>query len=122
MPKMLRIDVNSLRNSVTLVCSGNLLYGLELETLRTMVQSRKEHEIRLDLAGIQKIDAAGLGVLVELQVWAREVGRKLLLAELSEPVWRLILITRLFDALSVPYSSAAIARDREDIDRPELIS
>ena len=79
---MLRIDMQSANSIATLVCSGRLVLGVETETLRTMVQSRREKRIRVDLAAVDKIDASGLGLLVELQVWAHDAGRTLTLSNL----------------------------------------
>ena len=105
--EMLRIDVATKNTFATLICTGHLTFGVETETLRTMVQSRPEENLRLDLSGVQKIDAAGLGLLVELQLWAREEGRTLRLVDPSEDVWRMVILTKLYSALEISYTDAA---------------
>ena len=67
---MLRIDIQSWNDVATLRCSGRVVYGVEVEMLRTMVQSRPEACVRINLAAVDQIDASGLGLLVELQNWA----------------------------------------------------
>ena len=109
--QMLRIDIQSGNAVATLVCSGSLVFGLETETLRTMMQSRKEKSIHIDLSAVERIDASGLGLLVELQVWARENGRILSLSNLSDEVWRLVILTKLYDTLAI-----------SDADMPDLNS
>jgi len=123
MEEMLRIDIHSGNSVATLVCSGHLILGVETETLRTMVQSRKDKNIRIDLSAVEKIDASGLGLLVELQVWALENGRTLALTNLSEEVWRLVILTKLYDTLEISDSDMPDFSGRlDDLDRNELIA
>jgi ABC-type transporter Mla MlaB component len=101
---MLRIDIQPMNTVATLYCTGRLVYGVETETLRNMVQSRPEENIRVDLSAVNKIDASGLGLLVELQTWAGETRRTLTLIDLSEQVWRLVILTKLYLPLEISYS------------------
>ena len=117
---MLRIDMQSANSIATLICSGRLVLGVETETLRTMVQSRKEKHIRVDLAAVDKIDASGLGLLVELHAWAHDAGRTLTLANLSEDVWRLVIITKLYESLEI--SDADVPELTNEFGRNELIA
>lgn len=120
---MLRIDVQSLNSGATLCCAGNLVLGVEIETLRAMVQSRHEANIRIDLSAIEKIDAAGLGLLVELQAWAREHRRHLSFVELSEPVWCLVVLTKLYHALEISYPGVPeCCHESINFDRNEMIA
>jgi anti-sigma B factor antagonist len=123
MAEMLRIDIQSGNSTATLICSGHLVLGVETETLRTMVQSRKEKNVIVDLSGVEKIDASGLGLLVELQAWARENGRTLTLMNLSENVWRLVILTKLYDALEISDADfSEFTRQNGDFGRNELIA
>ncbi len=120
---MLRIDTYSLNTVATLNCSGSLIFGVEIETLRSIVQSRKEENIRINLSGIDRIDASGLGLLVELQVWAREERRTVALLNLSEPVWKMVILTKLYVALDISYAGVPVAnREHDDFERNELIA
>ena len=120
---MLRIDVETTKTFGTLICAGRLIFGVETETLRTMVQSRTEKNIRIDLSAVEKIDAAGLGLLVELQLWAREEGRTLTLVDPSEDVWRMVILTKLYSALEISYTDAAGAHhEHKGVGYDEMIA
>jgi ABC-type transporter Mla MlaB component len=101
---MLRIEIQSWNGVATLHCSGRVVFGVEAEMLRTIVQSRPESSLRVSLAGVEKIDATGLGLLVELQNWAADTGRNLVLIDLSLPVWRLVILSKLCASLEISYS------------------
>jgi len=101
---MLRIEIQSSNHTATLYCSGNVVLGVETETLRAMVQARHEDDLRVNLSAVEKIDASGLGLLVELTIWAREDGKTLTLLDLPESVWRLIILTKLYSALEISYA------------------
>ena len=105
--EMLRVDVATKNTFATLTCAGHLTFGVPTETLRAMVQSRAEENLRIDLSGVEKIDAAGLGLLVELQLWAREEGRTLTFIDPSENVWRMVILTKLYNALEISYTDAS---------------
>jgi|SRR6516225_10501084 anti-anti-sigma factor len=121
--EMLRIDIETTKTFATLICAGQLILGVETETLRTMVQSRTEENIRVDLSGVEKIDASGLGLLVELQSWARETGHILALIDPSEAVWRLVILTKLYSTLEISYSdAAATAGEHGGIGYDEMIA
>lgn len=120
---MLRIDIQSWDGVATLHCSGRLIFGVETEMLRTMAQSRPECCVRVNLSQIEQIDAAGLGLLVELQNWAEEKRRGFTLVDLSEQVWRLVIFTKLCAVLDVSYSDeTAISRFEQECGQRELVA
>jgi ABC-type transporter Mla MlaB component len=124
---MLRIEIQSWNGIATLKCSGRIIFGVEVETLRTMVQSRHESCVRVNLSRVTGVDAAGLGLLVELQNWASETRRTLTLIDLSEPVWALVILTKLCASLDISYSDTIgvmrRARETQDEDcRRQLIA
>jgi len=120
---MLRIEICSADDAAVLFCSGALVLGVETETLRTIAQSRQEESLRIDLSGVDKIDASGLGLLVELQLWARENRRELGFVELSEDVWRMVILTKLYAALDISYSDLpANIHCSAELDRSEMIA
>lgn len=98
---MLRIDIQTLYPNAMLRCAGRIVLGVEAETLRCMVTSRSEDCLSLDLSAIRGIDAAGLGLLVELHCWAEERGKNLWLVNPSTCVCRLIAMTNLQSVLRV---------------------
>ena len=119
---MLRIDIQSSSRVATLYCSGRLIYGVEVEMLRTMVQSRPEKDVRIDMSGVSGIDASGLGLLVELQNWATDTQRTLTLIDLSEQVWRLVILTKLCAALEISSSDLAAFNDEVERSGREMIA
>jgi anti-anti-sigma factor len=120
---MLRIDIQSSDRLATLYCAGRLIYGVEVEMLRNMVQSRPETDLRIDLSGVHGIDAAGVGLLVELQNWAAKTERTLTFVDLSEEVWRMLILTKLCASLEVSYSDLiALDTAADECDRRQLIA
>lgn len=99
---MLRINIQSENGSATLYCSGRIVFGMEVETLRTIARSRPERYINVDLEEIETVDASGLGLLVELHDWAMRERRTLKFQNASDFVGRLIALTRLNEVLLIP--------------------
>jgi anti-anti-sigma factor len=108
---MLKIDVQSAPPSVTLVCSGRIVFGTERETLRSIAISRPERDLRLDTSRVSAIDAAGLGLLVELQHWARKRRASLRIIKPSSRAQKLLALAGLHRVLDV--SGAHLAADAE---------
>ena len=99
----------SQRNSVaTLICSGRLVLGRRNRNFANDgAVTQRKNTFALTSRRSIKIDASGLGLLVELQAWAREAGRTLTFTNLSEDVWRLVIITKLYDSLEISDSDIA---------------
>ncbi|MDR3748451.1 MAG: STAS domain-containing protein [Acidobacteriota bacterium] len=113
---MLRVDVQSVRQSAMLHCWGRIVLGVEVEALRCMATARRERFVLLDLAKVHTIDAAGLGLLVELQCWALEHKRVLRILNPSECVRRMIALTRLHQVLPIAEASEAAPDMESDSD------
>jgi anti-anti-sigma factor len=92
---MLRIDIQSAPPVVTLLCSGRIVLGVEAETLRCMAEGRPERRIVLDLHQVHALDAAGIGLLVDLHCRAQQSDRSLTVANPSPRVRRLLSLTSL---------------------------
>ena len=84
---------------------------METETLRSVLQSRPERVLEIDLAGIRTVDASGLGLLVELQQWANTCNRILYFTNASEFVTRLVFMTRLYNVLVIAPGSGYSRRE-----------
>lgn len=56
---------------------------------------RGHGELIVDLAALEAVDATGLGVLVGAHRRAQRAGRTLVLADVPDPVTRLLFLTRL---------------------------
>ena len=98
---MLRVDINALPQAAMLRCTGRIVLGMESETLRCMAKSRAETSLILDLSGVHAIDAAGLGLLVELHCMAQHRNQKLSIVGASRPVCALMTLTSLHSVLDV---------------------
>ena len=96
---MLRVEIQSAQGMVTLRCSGRIVLGVEAETLRCMATSRAEEVLVLDLREVHIVDAAGLGLLVELSGWAQGRNSVLAIANPSRRVCKLITMTKLHSVL-----------------------
>jgi anti-anti-sigma factor len=62
---VLKVSVNQVGNATILKCEGRLVRGEEIRLLCTAV--RNGQEAIIDFAGVETIDAAGVGLLVSLQ-------------------------------------------------------
>jgi len=115
---MLRVEVHAVRQVVKLRCFGRLVLGWETETLRYMAKSRPETCVILDLSGVQTVDAAGLGLLVELYCWARNCNKALTVTNPSAGVSRLVSLTNLhsvFELANCPEAELADAIDESEL-------
>jgi len=113
---MLKIDIQSTPPIAALICSGRLVLGIETETLRCLATSRPEKHLLLDLSRLHVIDAAGLGLLVELHRWTQEHSARLTIAKPSVRAHRLISLTGLncvLDLSDVPAESATAGESGE---------
>lgn len=84
---------------------------MELETLRSVTQSRPERVLEIDLGGIETVDASGLGLLVELQHWANAGNRILYFTNASKFVARLVAVTHLYNVLAIAPGSGRSSRE-----------
>lgn len=101
---MLRIDIHATPQTAILHCTGRIVLGLEVETLRCMAESRAETCLVLDLSEVHAIDAAGLGLLVELHCRAKNRNQGLRVMNPSRCVRALVTLTNLQSVLDVGYS------------------
>ncbi len=113
---MLKVDIQSVPPAVSLLCSGRIVLGVEAETLRCIVTSRPERRVVLDLRGVTVLDAAGLGLLVELHCWAQERSNTLTIANTTPRVRRLIALTNLHSVLSVSHCGVAVGSVQQQQD------
>ena len=75
---MLGVMSENRGNTAILRCSGRIVAGEEAWTLyNTVISQQNKRVVVLDLTGLSRIDAGGLGVLVSLRRWARVGGVKL---------------------------------------------
>lgn len=112
---MLRVEIHSAPPVVTLVCSGRIVLGVETETLRCMAMSRPERLLLLDMSRVQAIDAAGLGLLVELHQWAQKRAASLVIANPPSRARQLMRLTNLDQVLHLAGADSRVAgRDAKE--------
>ena len=93
---MLTIDVEKNGEVAVVHCSGRLVRGVEVCSLRTAVVSQKTTRIViLDLSQVEFMDAGGLNSLVSLHHWTRNHGIQLKLVHPSGLVREMLTRTRL---------------------------
>lgn len=96
--------VTQFRNSqqvTVLRCYGRLVHGDGADALRQAAMAQDEDHIVLDLSRVEVIDAAGLGVLVELANWARNRGGAIQLLNPSPRVREVLETTGLNSVLEI---------------------
>lgn len=89
---------------VELVVSGRIdaESGVELEHAVSQELQRGRHSIRLDCTGVSFLSSAGIRVLFNVHRAAKTAGGKCLIGEASEPVARVLELTRLATILREP--------------------
>lgn len=93
---MLTIDVEKNGEVAVVHCSGRLVRGVEVCSLRTAVVSQQTTRVVvLDLSQVEFMDAGGLNSLVSLLHWTRNHGILLKLMQPSRLVYEMITRTRL---------------------------
>lgn len=98
---MLKVEIQSAPPEANLICSGRIVLGVEAETLRCMATSRAELQLVIRVSEIHAIDAAGLGLLVELHQWAQRRRATLIIDQPSARMQKLLTLTRLDRVLQV---------------------
>lgn len=98
---MLTVHLESSPPTITLLCHGRIVFGVEAETLRRIATSRTERRVVVDLQHVHAMDAAGLGLLAELHCWARERAVWLSITRPSSCVQRLVALTCLDSVLDI---------------------
>jgi len=93
---MLTIDVERTGDVAVVRCSGRIVRGAEVRTLRNAVVSENDTRIVvLDLSDVETLDAGGLTALLSLHQWARSRGVQLKLVNPSHFVHEILTRTRL---------------------------
>jgi anti-anti-sigma factor len=96
-------------DEVLLQCRGKLVAGRAIHVLRLAAKTRPERAVVLDLSQVPAMDAAGVGVLVELRHSLAAAGKQLRLSRVSSRVRRTIKLVRLDGVLELPNGQAMAA-------------
>lgn len=93
---MLNIAIENMMDVAILRCTGRIVRGEGLQTLRTAVVARANSRmIILDLAQVEFLDAGGLALLLSLNEWTGRQGIQLKLTSPSKFVQKVLALTRL---------------------------
>lgn len=93
---MITIDVEKTGDVAVVRCSGRIVRGEEVRTLRSAVVAEKDSRIVvLDLSEVESLDAGGLTTLLSLHQWARSRGVQLKLVNPSRFVREVLTRTQL---------------------------
>src|SRR5580765_2500988 len=91
---MLKIYAKNLGNIAILSLQGRLMIG-ETGVLRNAVDSLCMTSVTLDLAGVDTVDAHGLGVLLDLRQRTLAKGMRFQLMNVSKPMSTVLEICKL---------------------------
>lgn len=112
---MLKVHAKNLDKITILSLQGQFVTG-ETEILCRVVQSLSGTKaVILDLAQVSKIDAHGLGVMLELRERTQANGSRFELMNVSKPLYTILEMTRLnsvFHVTSGVELSSAVSRAR----------
>lgn len=93
---MLKITVQELGDASVLRCKGQIVVGDACSILRSAVLSQQyTRMLVLDLAWVDRIDAGGLGVLLEVREWARSATSVFKLMNVTKKVEEILELTHL---------------------------
>jgi anti-anti-sigma factor len=98
---MLNVRIENSGDAVILHCRGRLVAGKEASTLyNTVVSEQGKRVVILDLRGVNRVDARGLGVLVSIKQWADDAGVRQQLIP-SKPLKELLDLTGLHSLFEI---------------------
>jgi anti-sigma B factor antagonist len=92
---LFRIESLDVNGAIILRCNGALVHGEPSTMLLHAGEQHAAHQLVVDLAGVEAVDASGLGALVGLEKWARRTGMKVRLLNPSKYLRELLQLTRL---------------------------
>jgi anti-anti-sigma factor len=99
---MLKVTVRKVGGIVVIRCVGRIVAGEDFRAVRDGVgHSEGNRLIVVNLAEVDAIDAAGLGLLVSLHTSAAIAGLELMLMNPSERTRELLTLTRLDSVLEI---------------------
>jgi anti-anti-sigma factor len=97
----LNLTIQVLGDVAVLRCSGRIT-AEDTEDLRNAVLTPSDiRTVVLDLAEVSSVDAAGLGILASLRLWATETGTQLKLMNLAPLVEEVLEITNLKEQFEI---------------------
>jgi anti-anti-sigma factor len=116
---MLNIKIQNFAEALLLRCSGRIVAGEEVGSLKRAVLCHQDSKlIILDLEQVQILDGAGIGFLAFLAGWTRVVGTRARIMNPSRHVQELLELTNLDSVLDIYFTNAA----PDEIGHPAAVS
>jgi anti-anti-sigma factor len=92
---MLNLKIHKLGDATVIQCAGRITFPGADNLRAAILRQSQMQALVLDLADINAVDAAGLGVLVFVRAWARKTGTALKLMNIHPNVEKLLELTNL---------------------------
>ena len=98
---MLGMTIQNLGDVTVLHCHGPLTLGSRTDLVSTVLAQPSARTIVLDFAGVSKLDAAGIGVLVDLRNHLSANARRLKLMNVNPRIEHVLQLTGVSTVLEV---------------------
>ncbi|MCI0349422.1 MAG: STAS domain-containing protein [Acidobacteriales bacterium] len=95
------VQVLNMGEFVSLRCVGRLIFDEGTNALRAAVISQRARKIFLDLAGVEAIDAAGVGTLAGLHEQVENSNGTLIVARPNQQVLSVLRVTKADSVLNL---------------------
>ena len=113
---MLKARVETLGQIAILHIQGQIVIGPEVDVLRKSVSSQSEaHAVVLDLKQVTRIDARGLGLLLELREQLQTNGVEFRLTNVSSLVQQILRMTCLDSVFEISREEEIRSRDSDEL-------
>lgn len=113
---MLKVRVENLGQIAILHIQGHIVIGPEIDALRKSVSSQTETSVVvLDLKRVSRIDARGLGLLLELREQLHTSGIEFRLINVSRLLQQILRMTCLDSVFEVSSEAEIRSRDSEEL-------
>jgi anti-anti-sigma factor len=98
---MLQLLVQRSKDKVVLHCRGRIVAGEDLKALQRTATTEATSRLIIDLQGVESLDAAGLGALLQVRQWCSAQGTDLKLVNPSKRVREVLALTALDSVLDL---------------------
>lgn len=113
---MLEVRVENLGQIVILHIQGHIVAGPEIELLRKSVSSETDASaVLLDLKRVSRIDARGLGLLLELREQVQSSGIQFRLMNIGSSIQQILQITCLDSVFEITTEEEIRPRDSQEL-------
>lgn len=113
---MLKVRVENLGQIAILHIHGHIVIGPEIDVLRKSVSSQTEASaVVLDLKRVSRIDARGLGLLLELREQLQSSGVEFRLMNVGTLVQQILRLTCLDSVFEISLEEEIRSRDSEEL-------